>query len=61
MTAAREAAATLDAQRAAAVTSLSRALAEKRDLQFALADKEDAWAAQLAELRAQLDAETRSG
>jgi hypothetical protein len=38
------------------VTSVQRALAGKRDAEMAHADKEEAWAAERAELQAQLDA-----
>ena len=56
MTAARAAAAAVDAQRAAAVASVSKALAAKREDAMAFADKEEEWAAKLAQLQAELDA-----
>jgi hypothetical protein len=52
--AARAAAASLDAQRAAAVKSVTKALAEKRNEAMAHADLVDALQARVAELEAQL-------
>ena len=59
MTAARSAAATLDAQQRAAVVSLTKALAAKRNAEMAFADERDAWLAERAELLAQLEAAQR--
>ena len=56
VTAARSAAATLDAQQRAAVVSLTKALAAKRNAEMAFADERDAWLAERAELLAQLEA-----
>ncbi len=56
MTAARAAAAQVDAQRAAAVASVTKALAGKRDAEMAHAEAAEAWEARLAALQAQLDA-----
>ncbi len=56
VTAARAAAATLDAQQRAAVQSVTKALAAKRNAEMSFADERDAWEVERADLRAQLDA-----